>query len=213
LVQSRVALLVLETLRSQDFPTEVLEDEDVSVTLPRRLGLSDVIDAQIRRYQADARLRRRIPEQELIDLLRLVVRRPDSEEVFLAVGRALFPRASRGIRRLYPRKMAIGLARRRAQGELKRRFGRKILRPGGKGFVLEHAHDLFLQGDPGGDACAVVTGLLERIVETYAGPQAGKVHHSSCLARRGDRCRWELEAAGRAELTAPPGPAPPVPGG
>jgi hypothetical protein len=39
-----VALTLLEVIRAQDLPTEVLEQEDTSVTLPRRLGLSDVVE-------------------------------------------------------------------------------------------------------------------------------------------------------------------------
>ena len=126
-VQSRVALAILETLRTQDLPEEILDDENVTITLPRRLGLSDVIEAQIRRYRADARLRRRIPEREVMDLLRLVVRRPDSEDVFLEVGRALYPQASTGRRRRFlPRGMALSLARGRAQRELRRLFGSRL---------------------------------------------------------------------------------------
>ena len=46
-------LILLETLRDRDRPEEVLEDEDVSVSLPRRLGLSDVVMVQIRRFQEE----------------------------------------------------------------------------------------------------------------------------------------------------------------
>ena len=34
-------LILLETLRDRDRPEEVLEDEDLTVRLPRRLGRSD----------------------------------------------------------------------------------------------------------------------------------------------------------------------------
>jgi hypothetical protein len=193
-VQSRVALAILETLRTQDLPEEILDDENVTVTLPRRLGLSDVIEAQIRRYRADARLRRRIPEGEVVDLLRLVVRRPDSEDVFLEVGRALYPRASAGLRRFLPRKLVLSLARARAQRELRRLFGSRLVRAGGKGFILDHAHDLLIRSDPGGDACALVTGFLERVIEEYAG-SGGAVLHPRCLARGDDGCRWEFQEA------------------
>ncbi len=191
-VQSRVALAILETLRTQDLPAEILDDENVSVTLPRRLGLSDVIEAQIRRYRSDARLRRKIPEQELMDLLRLVVRRPDSEDVFLEVGRALHPRPTRGLRRFLPRRLALSLARARSQRELRRLFGRRLVRSSGKGFILDHAHDLLIRSDPGGDACALVTGFLEQVIREYAGP-GGAVLHPACLARGDGGCRWEFQ--------------------
>jgi hypothetical protein len=191
-VHSRVALVMLETLRAQDLPTEILDDENVTITLPRRLGLSDVIEAQIRRYRSEARRRRRVPEQEIVDLLRLVIRRPDSEDVFLEVGRALYTPVNGGIGRFLSRGMALALARRRVQRDLRRLFGRRLVRSGGKGFVLDHAHDLLIRGDPGGDACALVTGLCERVVEGYVGP-GGAVLHVHCLGRGEAKCRWEFQ--------------------
>jgi hypothetical protein len=193
-VHSQVALALLETLRSQDFPAEILQDENVTLTLPRRFGLSDVIEAQIRRYRADARRRRRVPEEDILDLMRLVVRRPDSEDVFMEVGRALYPRPSERLRRFLPRRVALSLARSRAQRELRRLFGRRFLHAGGKGFVVDGAHDLLIRSDPGGDACALVTGFLEQILREYVGP-GGAVLHVACIARRDQRCRWEFQEA------------------
>ncbi len=208
-VQSRVALAVLETLRTQDLPAEILDDENVSVTLPRRLGLSDVIEAQIRRYRSDVRLRRKIPEQEIMDLLRLVVRRPDSEDVFLEVGKALYPRPSRRLGRLLPRRLALSLARTRSQRELRRLFGRRLVRSAGKGFILDHAHDLLIRSDPGGDACALVTGFVEQVIREYAGP-GGAVLHPACLARGDAGCRWEFQEP---VVRVAADPDPPLPGG
>jgi hypothetical protein len=102
-----VALALLEALRDQDRPGEVLDDEDLTVTLPRRFGLSDVVDSQIRRYQEDARRTRRVPEGEVRDLIRLVSRRPDSEGLFRDVGRSLSEsREGAGWRRALPRRAA-----------------------------------------------------------------------------------------------------------
>ena len=71
-------LALLEAVRAHDRPDEVLEDENLAVSLPRRLGLSDVVLTQIQRYEADVQSGRRVPLPELIDLLRLVLRRPDA---------------------------------------------------------------------------------------------------------------------------------------
>lgn len=43
-------LILLETMRDMDRPEEYLEGEDVAVSMPRRLGLSDVIYTQIHRF-------------------------------------------------------------------------------------------------------------------------------------------------------------------
>ena len=45
-------LAILESVRTHDRPAEVLEDEDLTISLPRRLGLTGVIETQIYRYQA-----------------------------------------------------------------------------------------------------------------------------------------------------------------
>ena len=80
-------LTLLESLRDQDRPEEFLEDEVPSVTMPRRLGLSDVVDRQIRSYRKAVRQRRRMSDDEVRDLIRLVVRRPDAAEIFHRFGR------------------------------------------------------------------------------------------------------------------------------
>src|SRR5688500_14243427 len=86
MVLASLAVELLEATRSHDRPSEVLEDEDFSESLPRRLGLSNVIDTQINRYQGAARAGRRIPVDEFISLLKLVLRRPDAEAILRETG-------------------------------------------------------------------------------------------------------------------------------
>ena len=47
----------LEVMRDMDLPVEVLEDEDPTRTMPRRFGLSDVVERQIRTYRDDVKKR------------------------------------------------------------------------------------------------------------------------------------------------------------
>ena len=49
-VNPAIALALLHSLRATDTPDEVIEDESFRVSLPRRLGLNEVVDAQMRRY-------------------------------------------------------------------------------------------------------------------------------------------------------------------
>jgi len=188
-----VALTLLQTLKSQDLPAEILDDENVSVTLPRRLGLSEAVEAQIRRYREDVRRRRRITDQEVIDLIRLVVRRPDSHEVFLTVGRELHGGPTRpGWRRILPRRLAHTLARRRIRQRLRYLMGRKLVNPSGPPFVLEGVDDLLIRGDPGGDACGIVTGLA-RAEMARVGADPRRLAHTHCMATGDAVCRWRLE--------------------
>ena len=46
-VQAVVALRLLEVMRDMDLPTELLGDENLTLTIPRRFGLSDVVERQI----------------------------------------------------------------------------------------------------------------------------------------------------------------------
>ena len=189
-IQARVALVLLETLRSQDLPVEILDDENVTVTLPRRLGLSDVVDAQIRRYRAEAKRRRSVPESEVLDLMRLVLRRPDADEVFFRVGELLHgDRRRRGLRRLLPRRVAVSRARRRACRLLSHYFGGSVVRGVGREFELQADPGLLLNEDAPGEACALITGFANRALAMYVSDPA-PVLHVECRRTGGEHCRW-----------------------
>ncbi len=190
-VQAIVALRLLEVLRDQDVPGEILEDEDPTVTMPRRLGLSDVVERQIRAYREDVRRRTRLTDAEVRDLFRLVTRRPDAEEIFYRLGKLLAGRdRSPGWARLAPRRVALAVARSRVRRRLKALFGRRI---GGfvRGrFAVEGRSLLFIEIDPGGDACFFMSGLCQAILERTTG-RPTRVSHTLCQARQDALCRWE----------------------
>lgn len=190
--QARVALALLEALRDLDRPGEVLDDENVSITLPRRFGLSGVVDAQIRRYEQEARRGRRVPEAEVRDLIHLATRRPDAVELFHHVGRSLT--AADGApawRAILPERLALGMAARRIRRRLGALFGGKIVAPSRGPFRLHAVSDLLVEEDPSGEACALVTGLAQGVVEVY-GPTGAVVEHHACRGRGGQRCAWRL---------------------
>lgn len=186
-----MALRLLEVVRDQDLPVEILQDEDPTVTMPRRLGLSDVVERQIRTYRTDVRRRTRLTDEEVRDLFRLVIRRPDAEEIFYRVGKLLAGReVSAGWTRATPRRLALAVARSRVRRRLKALFGRRM---GGfvRGrFAVEGRSLLFIEADPGGDACFFLSGLCEAILEGTTG-RAAKVSHTLCQSRGDALCRWE----------------------
>ena len=206
-IKALVALRLLEVMRDQDVPPELLEEEDTAVTLPRRLGLSDVVDRQIRSFRKDARRGVRLSDAEIQDLFRLVIRRPDAEDIFCKVGRSLAGRAGWGWRHLLPGGIALALARGRVRRRLARLFGRRIGGFGRGGFVIEGRSLLFIEADPGGDACELVTGLCQVAIEGATGRRA-VVTHSLCQSRGDPLCRWEGELQ-----TGAPAPAPAVSSG
>jgi hypothetical protein len=174
-----------------DLPPEVLEDEDTTQTIPRRFGLSDVVERQIRKYKNDVRQRARLSDDEVHGLFRFVIRRPDGAEVFHEVGRLL---AGGDRRRHWLRLFPVGLqfraARSVARRRLKKLFGRQVGGFGRAQFVIEGRALLFIESDPGGDACHLLSGFTQEVLEQMFGGSAGVIH-SKCQSRGDDLCRWE----------------------
>ena len=196
-ISALVALTLLEVIRYQDAPTEVLESEDPSHTMPRRLGLSEVIDRQIRRYREEADSRGRISDDEFRDLVRLVIRRPDSEDVFYHAGQILAADdRPPGWRGALPRSWGFGLARRRVRRRLVKLFGRRVGGFAAGPFTLEARTHLFVDGDPGGDACHFLTGFCQAVLKRYRGRRA-QVVHTLCESRQDPLCRWTVLAEER----------------
>jgi hypothetical protein len=206
-VQAVVALRLLEVMRDLDLPQDLLEDEDPTQTMPRRLGLSDVVERQIRTYKEDVRRRVRLSDDEVRGLFRLVIRRPDGGEVFHQAGR-LLATGSRGMgwRRLVPRRARFALARMHTARTLQRLFGRPIGGFGRGPFVVEGRALFFIECDPGGDACHLLSGFCQETLEQTIGG-AATVRHTLCQSRGDELCRWEAEVAEPYTRVATPTPA------
>lgn len=199
-VHPRVAVTLLETIRTLDLPTEVLEEEDPTVTMPRRLGLSDAVEQQIRRYREAARKRQRLSDEELRNLIRLAIRRPDSKDVFFIAGRSLVGTDRSRVTRLMPSAVGFALARRRVRRTLKALFGRSLGGFATGSFTFEGRALPFIQSDPGGDACELVTGLADASVRRYVS-DAPSMAHVVCQALGGDVCRWSVVEESELRMT------------
>jgi hypothetical protein len=206
-VSSAVALTLLEVIREQDRPTEILESEDPSVTMPRKLGLSDVVERQIRQYREESKKGARISDNEFGDLIRLVIRRPDSPEVFFQTGELLGGATGRR-RRLVPKRLLYALARRAVRRKLKALFGRRLGGFGAGPFTLEGRSLPFIQNDPGGDACELITGLCQAMLDRSL---RGRVFvmHTACESRKDSLCRWTMHESEPTVVGGLPGPAKP----
>lgn len=191
-VHPRVAVTLLETIRTQDLPREVFEAEDPTVTMPRRLGLSDAVKRQIARYKEAARKKQRLTDNELRDLIRLAVRRPDAQDIFFLVGRELGGNGERTVlRRVLPDLVGFMLARRRVRRALKANFGRRVGGFSSGSFSFEGRALPFIQADPGGDACALITGLCQAALDRYFDEER-LVIHLACESRGDETCRWTV---------------------
>jgi hypothetical protein len=86
-VNAIVPLSLLEAVRSVDIP-EGGDDEVEYVQEHRnkRLGLSDTVIAQIRRYKDALKRNQQIPTHEASGIARLIGRRPDAENIYTRAG-------------------------------------------------------------------------------------------------------------------------------
>lgn len=206
-VSPLVPLALLETLRSSDAPDRLMGDEDVRHSLPRRLGLSDAVNTQIRRYRELQESGAWLGGREMADLVELVGRRPDSREVFAETGRWL---ARRSVESGRLGRLRSGLAAAPFPSffrvRLALRTARRVARQANPG-----AEDVRSERDPPAvivegsfpaasgtvDACRMTGAALEAALERHsAGGGDGRAHvvHPLCEAR-GDRCCvWRSEA-------------------
>lgn len=191
-VAAEVALALLEAMRATDLPAERLRDEDVRVTMPRRLGLSAVVGRQIDLYRDHVRQGRRLSSKEFADFLRLVMKRPDAAEVFFTMGSQLAGTKVRRVTRWVPRVIRLQIAKRRVRRALEKLFGRRLGGFVSGSFVLEVSASPFVQVDQAGDACEIITGFCQRVLHDSVG--RGTVVAKQQCETRGDRtCRWAAE--------------------
>jgi hypothetical protein len=181
-------------------PSEFLEDDSSAATMPRRLGLSEVVTRQIDQYRERVRRRDRMSDQEVADLIRLVVRRPDAAQVFLYAGRRLSAVVGQGVipTASLPRNLAFRLARRSASRSLKKIFGRDVGGFAHGPFALEGRGLIFSETDGSGQACHVLTGFLQGVVTRRVGAEYQVVHAQCQCQTVGDPlCRWTVTGEAR----------------
>jgi len=136
-VDPLVPLSLLEAVREADRLEGGGDAEYAPEFVNKRLGTTDTVHAQIRRYNDAARRGHPVDEAEVVALARLIGRRPDAMELFrnagAATARAAYHRLSsikRGSVNFLPRVVARPLARRQARKLLARYFGASLTRSG-----------------------------------------------------------------------------------
>jgi hypothetical protein len=189
-------LILLETMRDMDRPEEVLEGEDLTASMPRRLGLSDVVYLQIHKFREETKKKRLQTPSVVADLIRLVIRRPDADEIFEEAGRRVARRAweeksgaARRWLRLLPSGMRMRAAAKGARRLLGELAGSAELKVSARPFSATLQGSLTAYADPGGAACAFYTGVLSELMTQYNGRRHA-AQHPRCEARGGGGCEW-----------------------
>jgi predicted hydrocarbon binding protein len=191
-------LAILESVRHHDRPAEVLEDEDLSISLPRRLGLTGVVDSQIHRYRDAQRRGERVSAAQVADLLRLVLRRPDSEPILREAGYAIArdhvgKRISRlaAIGRFLPNGLRMRIAQRSLRRLLRRIGGGVPVRITRSPFRIEMDGPVTARVDRWAIACILYSAAIEHAVHHVTG-KTWHVEHDSCEARGDSTCTWTV---------------------
>jgi hypothetical protein len=197
-VDPRVPLSLLEAVRTVDTPDGIEEAEYVPELRNKRLGLSDTVYAQIRRYTDAVRRGQRISHDEAAGLARLIGRRPDAEAVYRAAGRAIaqaayqtVPASTRSLLRFLPgmlaRPIALGHLRRLAI----RYFNGAVTRVGSS-VMLEVSETVTRDAAPRQVGCAYYeAGLQELLVLLVS--STGVVEHVRCAERGEGTCQWRAD--------------------
>jgi predicted hydrocarbon binding protein len=189
-------LILLETMRDMDRPEEYLEGENPSASMPRRLGLSDVVFRQIHRFQEEVKRKRMQSPETVADLIRLVIRRPDADEIFEEAGRRVARHAwsersapFRRMSRFLPAGSRQRSARKAAEKLFRQLAGEAGLKVSTKPVALSITGSITSQADPGGAACAFYAGALSELVTEYTG-RKHSASHPRCEARGAGSCEW-----------------------
>ncbi len=198
-VRVDLPLAVLESVRAHDRPIEVLEEEDLASSLPRRLGLTGVVESQIHRYKLAQKRREKIPADEVVDLFRLVLRRPDAEAIFKEAGLELARHQGRrflyrfaGLAGVLPDALGTRLAKRTVRGLMRRIGGPALVEVTRRPFRVGLDGALTARADETGVACILYSAAIEEAAQHALGRRPS-VEHVKCEARGDEFCIWALE--------------------
>lgn len=196
-VDALLPLSLLEAVRNVDTPGD-LDSEFVDELRNKRLGLSETVYLQIKRYADAVRKRQRTAQEESVALARLIGRRPDAEAVFRAAGRYLAREAyktinplSRRLILMMPSVIARPIALRRTRA-IAARYANGMVRRVGGYVLMEVPRSVTLNTAPGSVGCAYYESMLRETLALMVGG-VGSVDHVHCAGRSEGTCEWRAD--------------------
>ena len=197
-VDALLPLSFLEAVRAVDTPEGDIETEYVPELRNKRLGLSDTVYAQIKRYTDAKKQKQRTSYDEAVALARLIGRRPDAEAIFRSAGRYLAKeayltvaaarrRAMLALPALAARPLAFGHARRIAQRYLNGSVTRV-----GSSLLLDVPEPVTADSAPGDTGCAYYESALHELVHLLV-DAGGPVEHVRCVNRGEASSQWRAD--------------------
>jgi hypothetical protein len=200
-LDARLPLALLEAVKAIDTPEADLDAEDAELVHElrnKRLGLSDTVYQQIKRYSEAVRRQQRVPFADALALSRLIGRRPDADLAFREAGRRwahsvhdTFGVAARGAALSMPaligRPIALRLLRRMA----KRFMDGQLVRQGNS-LLLDIPEPVSADAAPRAVGCGLYESAFREALQLLAGAD-GAVEHVLCRSRGDARCQWRTE--------------------
>jgi predicted hydrocarbon binding protein len=197
-VDALLPLSFLEAVRDVDTPVEDFEAELVSDLRNKRLGLSDTVYMQIKRYSDAVKRNQRTAHDEVVALAKLIGRRPDAEAVFRSAGRFLAREAYETIAGFTRRSMLIlpafaarPIALRNTRRLSRRYFSGQVTRVG-TSVYLEVDDSITRDSAPRSIGCAYYEAGLKELLRLMVN-SVGAVEHVRCAARGEGSCAWRAE--------------------
>ena len=197
-VDALLPLSFLQAVRRVDTPDDDEEAEYVSELRNKRLGLSETVFAQIRRYGDAAKRNARTAPDEVVALAKLIGRRPDAEAVFREAGRylareayATIPSTTRRMMRALPAFIARPVALGRINRVAARYLNGRVRRVGAS-LLLDVADPITRDAATDGRGCVFYEAVLRELM-TLTRNAGGAVEHIRCAARGESACEWKAE--------------------
>jgi hypothetical protein len=200
-VHSLIPQSLLEAIRNLDTPLDDGLNELAGEMISKRLGLSTTVAQQIERYRESALGNGMVPVDEVIQIFRLIGRRPDAALVYADAGRRAARYAARTARlpsrlllRATPRPLRRKLGVRAAA-----RLSRRVL-----GLELELAtprpqvrllESMATQAGFPGTGCYFYSAILAELLRMTSGFEGAMVHER-CRGRGDAECSWRAADAG-----------------
>jgi predicted hydrocarbon binding protein len=198
-VNAIVPLSLLEAVRSVDIPEgEDIDVEYVQEHRNKRLGLSDTVIAQIRRYKDAMKRNQAIAVHEASGISRLIGRRPDAESIFTRAGTIVANRiyqlisaTRRQVIHLLPGFLARPLAFRQVKRAGEKYLGASVRRVGAS-IVVGVKESVTFETAPKGIGCLYYESALRELLKLLVNG-GGMIDHVHCRERGEDICEWRAE--------------------
>jgi predicted hydrocarbon binding protein len=200
-VHARIPLSLLEAIRRIDTPPDQADTEYVPELLNKRLGLSDTVYTQIRRYSDAMKRGQRIPFAEAEGLGTLIGRRPDAPALFRQAGSIFaddayqsIPGLTRQMIEHMPRFISRPMGLKQLTAIADKYFG-GTLSNNGSSMSLRIDESVTVNGSTDSGGCVFYEEALNELLRRLSTP-ATHVEHVHCIQRGESACEWRAQLNG-----------------